>query len=132
MSIRKPSACVTECINNSTARFGFFTFSTLVNRSRGIQSWDQNELLSYVDGLYWTTGTTNTEQLIIDALDGFDTTCKANRQQVFVLITDGTPYIQGVGYINLCGSDYDYDSQLESAGIYCIIHYFHFEIFYIY
>ena len=80
----------------------------------------------WIDGLCGCSSDVKLDILFGRCIEEFDTTCKANRQQVFIMITDGTPFDATVGYINLCGSDYDYDSQLQSAGIYRIICDFHF------
>eukprot|EP01083_Nonionella_stella_P066168 174033_1 len=50
---------VLQDINNGS-KIGFVLFSTKVNFSKSIQTWQTEELDNYVSGLYWQQGYTNT------------------------------------------------------------------------
>jgi len=107
---------VTQGINNGS-NIGFFMFSTTVNESRGLQQWDEDELLNYVNGLYWSAGFTNTGGVIEASLAEFERTYDAERQQVLMMVTDGNPCLRGNCPFSVCG----YASQLKAAGIRVII-----------
>ena len=77
---------------SDSARIGFIMFSTEVNASRPIQTWNsKSDLTQYVDGMYWVAGWTNTPRLLTQAISDFDDAFEADRQQIFMLITDGNP-----------------------------------------
>ena len=66
-------------------------FNTHVNESRGVQNWDDDELLTYINGLYWTAGWTNTPGVLEASIAEFAKTYDPERQQVLMMITDGNP-----------------------------------------
>ena len=110
---------VTQEINNGS-RIGFFMFNTNVNKTRSIQFWDHDDLILFVRGLYWTGGWTNTEQLMTDALAEFSRTKDHERQQLFVILTDGNPCLpdsQGGCPLSICPPDvYTYYDDITQAG----------------
>eukprot|EP01083_Nonionella_stella_P032131 87932_1 len=90
---------VVHDINIDVSKIGFATFSTHVNFSRSIQSWQTiAELENYVSGLRWPEGWTYTWEAINQSVleftgerKGSSYTPDPNRKQVLILITDGNP-----------------------------------------
>eukprot|EP01083_Nonionella_stella_P135887 413349_1 len=90
---------VVHDINIDVSKIGFATFSTHVNFSRSIQSWQTiAELENYVSGLWWSGGWTYTWDAINQSLLEFAGERKGSsyapdptRKQVLILITDGNP-----------------------------------------
>ena len=106
---------VIQGVNNGS-RIGFTMFNTNINASKPIDYWATNDLLLYVRGLYWTSGWTNTPDLLDSALDTFEDAYDPERQQVLMLITDGNPCLpdsQGGCPQGVCS----YANQVKSAGI---------------
>jgi hypothetical protein len=110
---------VLQGINNGS-RIGFIMFNTYINFSREIQKWDTTELESYVDGLYWTAGWTNTPELMSTALVEFADKFDPARQQVMMMITDGNPCLpasMGGCPQSVC----QYQADVKKAGIRVVI-----------
>eukprot|EP01083_Nonionella_stella_P188090 692571_1 len=90
---------VVHDINIDVSKIGFAIFSTHVNFSRSIQSWQTiAELENYVSGLLWPAGWTFTWEAINQSVLEFTGERKGssyipdpNRKQVLILITDGNP-----------------------------------------
>eukprot|EP01083_Nonionella_stella_P188089 692562_1 len=90
---------VVHDINIDVSKIGFAIFSTHVNFSRSIQSWQTiAELENYVSGLWWSGGWTYTWDAINQSLlefagerKGSSYTPDPTRKQVLMLITDGNP-----------------------------------------
>eukprot|EP01083_Nonionella_stella_P318524 1164803_1 len=90
---------VVHDINIDVSKIGFAIFSTKVNFSRSIQSWQTiAELENYVSGLWWSGGWTYTWDAINQSLLEFAGERKGSsyapdptRKQVLMLITDGNP-----------------------------------------
>eukprot|EP01083_Nonionella_stella_P006592 19118_1 len=78
-------------INTDSSKIGFITFSTQVNFSRSIQSWETESLRNYISGLHWNGGWTNTPEVIRQSIAEFDGNIDPARQQILILITDGAP-----------------------------------------
>ena len=114
---------VDQEINNGS-RIGFFMFNTNVNKSRHIQLWDKDDLLQFVDGMWWSGGDlTNTAQLISDGLVEFVSIFNPNRRQIFVIITDGNPCLsdaQGGCPQTVC----QYKTQILRTGKYVLFIYY--------
>ena len=105
-----------------TSRIGFIMFSSKANVSRSIQFWDsKHDLTSYVDGIYYERGYTNTSGAMSAALSEFDDSFVPDREQILILLTDGNPCITGVNALcpfSLCDGDpYDFGTQFDAKGI---------------
>lgn len=99
-------------INTEISRIGFYIYATNVNKSRDIQYWNKTDLVTYINGLYWTTGWTNSPQMIDDALVQFAASQITSRPQVFVLLTPGNPCTPEDCPFSACNKA----NQLKSAG----------------
>ena len=111
---------VMQEINNNGSRIGFFMFNTYVNQTRPIQFWDYDDLILFIQGMWWTGGWTNTQQLITDGLAEFNRTKDPNRQQLFIIITDGNPCLpddQGGCPQSLCNDNHTYYNDIIEAGV---------------
>eukprot|EP01083_Nonionella_stella_P066167 174032_1 len=91
---------VLQDINNGS-KIGFVLFSTKVNFSKSIQTWQTEELDNYVSGLYWQQGYTNTPGAVNASILEFSGSNPAGainpyvpdpeRQKILIMITDGIP-----------------------------------------
>ena len=102
------------------SRLGFYMFNSWVNATRSVQNWKdrKTELLDFVDGMFWTGGWTNTPQLLFDGLAHLadPNIYDAERQQIFMIITDGNPCLpnsQGGCPQTVC----QYRTQILNAGL---------------
>ena len=98
---------VTQGISNGS-NIGFYMFSSNVNASRDIQHWNDDDLLEYVEGLYWTAGFTNTGGVLTASLAEFERSYDPERQQILMLITDGIPCVSGNCPHSVCGYANDF------------------------
>ena len=77
---------------NTKTRLSFNIFSTYTNSSGNLTYWDDDELISYVNGMTYIGGYTNTFDVISESIDMFiDDNVSTNRQSTLILITDGLP-----------------------------------------
>eukprot|EP01083_Nonionella_stella_P100967 285568_1 len=91
---------VLQDINNGS-KIGFVLFSTKVNFSKSIQTWQTEELDNYVSGLYWQQRYTNTPGAVNASILEFSGSNPAGainpyvpdpeRQKILIMITDGIP-----------------------------------------
>ena len=79
-------------------------YSTLTN----IQHWNDDDLLQYVEGLYWTAGFTNTGGVLTASLAEFERSYDPERQQILMLNTDGIPCVSGNCPHSVCGYANDF------------------------
>ena len=75
------------------SRIGFTMFSTDINESRPMQYWEETDLLQYVRDIYYPKGWTATGALISKSLEQFETLKEPDREQLFVIQTDGNPCV---------------------------------------
>eukprot|EP01083_Nonionella_stella_P002953 8428_1 len=119
---------IAELVENSisdSTRIGFFIFSTNVNESRLIQSWQSKaELTVFIHHLFYETGYTNTPLVLERAIAEFERVSGAadseneyDRHQLLLIITDGNPTIQGNANISVC----PYEQTLKDKGIQVVI-----------
>ena len=111
---------VNQGININESRIGFTLFATHVNVSAPIQYWSTDDIVSYVQGLYWTSGWTNTPDLITSSLAQFATSSLTERQQILLIITDGRPCLPdslGGCPVSVCS----YANQIKAENIRVVI-----------
>eukprot|EP01084_Bolivina_argentea_P046400 85451_1 len=87
---------VTKGLGSDT-RIGFDMFSTNTNLSRSLQVWDDADLLSYVRGIRWTGGWTNTGDVLAETLTEFDENGDDSRLKMLMIVTDGNPCLPQSG-----------------------------------
>eukprot|EP01083_Nonionella_stella_P269028 909892_1 len=117
---------VTQGINDGS-KIGFVMFSTNVNFSRTITTWENTALDNYVKGLYWKGGYTNTPDVIEQSIEEFDGSKpgshyvpESDRQQVLIMITDGNPCLPellGGCPLSVC----QFSTQIKTKGIRVVI-----------
>eukprot|EP00486_Rosalina_sp_Unknown_P013287 CAMPEP_0201594858 /NCGR_PEP_ID=MMETSP0190_2-20130828/192042_1 /ASSEMBLY_ACC=CAM_ASM_000263 /TAXON_ID=37353 /ORGANISM="Rosalina sp." /LENGTH=1076 /DNA_ID=CAMNT_0048054631 /DNA_START=134 /DNA_END=3364 /DNA_ORIENTATION=+ len=110
---------VDDGVANGT-RIGFYMFNTVINRTKELQFWDKTVLGAFAEGMWWSGGWTNTPQLISYGLEHFAATFDAERQQIFLIITDGNPCLpdsQGGCPQTAC----QYKTQVFQAGVRVVV-----------
>ena len=83
-------------LSNET-KMGYTTFAEYVNETRPLQFWNESDLSLFIDGLWYSTGWTNTGQFIESSLSQFMEKSGSERQRRLIIITDGNPCLQLVG-----------------------------------
>ena len=74
------------------SRMGFTVFSFAIDEQKKLQFWpNEDDLIDYIDNIYYPRGVTSTGPLIIASIEQFKEYFESDRQRLFVIITDGTP-----------------------------------------
>eukprot|EP01083_Nonionella_stella_P168714 570473_1 len=105
-------------ILSSDARVGWTIFDTNVNTSNiALKQWTTDELVTYVKGIRYTSGWTNTAGALKAILAEFSSNGMDSREKVVIMTTDGKPYKNGATQ-DVCSP---YAWMLQQFGIRLIV-----------
>eukprot|EP01083_Nonionella_stella_P168713 570469_1 len=105
-------------ILSSDARVGWTIFDTNVNTSNiALKQWTTDELVTYVKGIRYTSGWTNTAGALKAILAEFSSNGMDSREKVVIMTTDGKPYVDSKNQ-DVCTP---YASPIKQANIRLIV-----------